>query len=62
MGSQFWPFTGVLREIWPGVTRKVRFAKSNCYSVKQLKGSYGGLHDSPEMGARFIFPAYNHET
>ena len=23
MSSQFWPFTDVLREIWPAVTRKV---------------------------------------
>jgi len=23
VGSQFWPFTDVLREIWPGVTRKI---------------------------------------
>ena len=42
MGSHLWPFTDVLREIWPGVTRKKRglrdFAVEAAVSAAERSG------------------------
>ncbi len=37
MGSHFWPFTDVLREIWPAVTQKLRKMLNRCL-LRQSSG------------------------
>jgi len=53
LGSHFWPFTDVLREIWPAVTRKVGKAR-----ITQIAECRDGVSSS----AVNLPPAYCRES
>jgi hypothetical protein len=56
LSCQFWPFTEVLRKIWPSVTREVCFAAER----PRITRIYGSVFKQNEMAKGAFHVALNH--